>query len=85
MFADDGGVLPFCGEAGEDVQGDAGTGAVGSGELESQDGQESLLLLELLEVLVGVVGGDGGLDRLGWSGGEDSSRGGDGEPVAVTK
>ena len=59
VFVDDGGVLLLGGEAGEDVQGDAGAGAVGSGELESQGDQEVLLLLELLESLVGVVGGDG--------------------------
>ena len=85
-FVDDGGVLLLGGEAGEDLQGDAGAGAVGSGELESQDGHELLLLLEvLLELLIGVVGGDGGFDARGWSGSEGGSRGGDGEPVAVIK
>ena len=86
VAADDGGVLLLSGEAGEDVQGDAGAGAVGSGELESQDGQELLLLLELLlELPAGVVGGDGGLDTLVRSRGEDGSGGGDSEPVAVIK
>ena len=64
ILVDDGGVLLLGGDAGEDIQGDAGVGAVGSGELESQDGQELLLVLELLEVLVGVVGGDGGFDTM---------------------
>ena len=65
VVMDDGGVLPLGGEAGEDIQGDAGAGAVGSRELESQDGQELLLLLELLELLVGVVGGDRGVGTAG--------------------